>query len=379
MLPRSLMAAPKILVVDDQPINVQLLKSKLEREGLEVIAASTGIEAINLVNEEWPDLILLEMIMPDMDGIELCQRLQSREETRSIPVIFITARPTKDIKLEGLRVGAVDYITKPIDLDEALARVQTQLRFVALNRQILDLQRRLEESRRAATIGAITQSITHNFNNLLGVVIGYLDLIKVFHDKPDNVKSNAVHVEDAVQRIVGIIQQLSSLGVKIRPPLITTRLDRLIEGAVSRFHNDYKLTALVTVTNPSGRLGIDANTEVFDEIVSRVLINAWESYDQQTVDQRPIYLTTQIVEKPGEPKFIEIRIEDRGRGIDPGIRDRMFEPFISSKQTGGVGVGLTITRQALRTLGGEVTMEDRPGGGTIAILLHPVSKRVKRS
>lgn len=379
MLPRSLMAAPKILVVDDQPINVQLLKSKLEREGLEVIAASTGIEAINLVNEEWPDLILLEMIMPDMDGIELCQRLQSREETRSIPVIFITARPTKEIKLEGLRVGAVDYITKPIDLDEALARVQTQLRFVALNRQILDLQRRLEESRRAATIGAITQSITHNFNNLLGVVIGYLDLIKVFHDKPDNVKSNAVHVEDAVQRIVGIIQQLSSLGVKIRPPLITTRLDRLIEGAVSRFHNDYKLTALVTVTNPSGRLEIDANTEVFDEIVSRVLINAWESYDQQPVDQRPIYLTTQIVEKPGEPKFIEIRIEDRGRGIDPGIRDRMFEPFISSKQTGGVGVGLTITRQALRTLGGEVTMEDRPGGGTIAILLHPVSKRVKRS
>lgn len=379
MLPRSLMAAPKILVVDDQPINVQLLKSKLEREGLEVIAASTGIEAINLVNEEWPDLILLEMIMPDMDGIELCQRLQSREETRSIPVIFITARPTKEIKLEGLRVGAVDYITKPIDLDEALARVQTQLRFVALNRQILDLQRRLEESRRAATIGAITQSITHNFNNLLGVVIGYLDLIKVFHDKPDNVKSNAVHVEDAVQRIVGIIQQLSSLGVKIRPPLITTRLDRLIEGAVSRFHNDYKLTALVTVTNPSGRLEIDANTEVFDEIVSRVLINAWESYGQQPVDLRPIYLTTQIVEKPGEPKFIEIRIEDRGRGIDPGIRDRMFEPFISSKQTGGVGVGLTITRQALRTLGGDVAMEDRLGGGTIAILLHPVSKRVKRS
>ena len=379
MLPRSLMAAPKILVVDDQPINVQLLKSKLEREGLEVIAASTGIEAINLVNEEWPDLILLEMIMPDMDGIELCQRLQSREETRSIPVIFITARPTKEIKLEGLRVGAVDYITKPIDLDEVLARVQTQLRFVALNRQILDLQRRLEESRRAATIGAITQSITHNFNNLLGVVIGYLDLIKVFHDKPDNVKSNAVHVEDAVQRIVGIIQQLSSLGVKIRPPLITTRLDRLIEGAVSRFHNDYKLTALVTVTNPSGRLEIDANTEVFDEIVSRVLINAWESYDQQPVDQQPIYLTTQIVEKPGEPKFIEIRIEDRGRGIDPGIRDRMFEPFISSKQTGGVGVGLTITRQALRTLGGDVAMEDRLGGGTIAILLHPVSKRVKRS
>jgi response regulator RpfG family c-di-GMP phosphodiesterase len=103
-------------------------------------------------------------------------------------VIFITARTTKESKLEGLNVGAVDYITKPIDLDETLARVQTQLRFVTINRQLNELTRRLEESRRAATIGAVTQGIAHNLNNLLGVVIGYLDLVKAYHDKPDQVK-----------------------------------------------------------------------------------------------------------------------------------------------------------------------------------------------
>src|SRR5690606_27660181 len=112
-------------------------------------------------------------------------------------------------KLEGLGVGAVDYITKPIDLDETLARVHTQLHFASINREMIDLQRRLAEARRSATIGAVTQGIAHNLNNLLGVVLGYLDLIKAGHDKPEMVKRNAGHVEEAVQRIVSIIRQLS--------------------------------------------------------------------------------------------------------------------------------------------------------------------------
>src|SRR6185312_8264666 len=104
-------------------------------------------------------------------GIEVCSRLQADLETKSIPIIFITARTSKEGKIEGLSVGAVDYITKPIDLDETLARVQTQLRFVSINREVVELQRRLEEVRRAATIGAVTTGIAHNLNNLLGIVI----------------------------------------------------------------------------------------------------------------------------------------------------------------------------------------------------------------
>eukprot|EP01035_Chromulina_nebulosa_P059914 gene59914-81971_t len=90
------MAAPSILVVDDQPINVQLLKRKLEREGIKVTAAYNGLEALDLTKKVTPDLILLDVMMPDMDGIEVCQRLQADETTRGIPVIFITARTTKE-------------------------------------------------------------------------------------------------------------------------------------------------------------------------------------------------------------------------------------------------------------------------------------------
>jgi two-component system sensor histidine kinase/response regulator len=369
------MAAPSILVVDDQPINVQLLKRKLEREGLRVTAAYNGLEALELVKKAPPDLILLDVMMPDMDGIEVCQRLQADEATRGIPVIFITARTTKESKLEGLGVGAVDYITKPIDLDETLARVQTQLRFVAINRQLIDLTRRLEESRRAATIGAVTQGIAHNLNNLLGVVIGYLDLVKAYYDRPEQVKKNAQHVEDAVQRIVTIIKQLSTLVVKSRPPLVKANLQVLLEGCVARFHDDYKLTAPVTIDNPLGELMIDTNYEIFEEVLEKILINAWESYDNKPADPRPISVHTHAVDKPDEGKFVEIRVTDHGRGIDADIRDKMFEPFVSSKNTVGVGMGLTVARHALRNLGGEVNMTDTPGGGATAVLMHPVEKK----
>src|ERR1035437_153314 len=352
------MTVPSILVVDDQPINVQLLKRKMEREGMRVTAAYNGMEALASVQKELPDLILLDVMMPDMDGIEVCQRLQANETTRAIPVIFITARTGKESKLEGLGVGAVDYITKPIDLDETLARVQTQLRFVAINRQLVGLTRRLEESRRAATIGAVTQGIAHNLNNLLGVVIGYLDLVKAYHDKPEQVKKNAQHVEDAVQRIVSIIKQLSTLVVKSRPPLVKASVQEMIEGGIARFHDDYKLTTPVTIDNPLAGLMVDTNCEIAEEVLAKVLINAWESYDNQPTDPRPISIHTTLIEKPEEGKFVEIRVTDHGRGIDPEIRDKMFEPFVSTKNTVGVGMGMTVARHALRNLAGEVTMAD---------------------
>jgi signal transduction histidine kinase len=273
----------------------------------------------------------------------------------------------------------VDYITKPIDLDETLARVQTQLRFVQINRQLVDLTRRLEESRKAATIGAVTQGIAHNLNNLLGVVIGYLDLVKAYYDKPEQVRKNVQHVEDAVARIVTIIKQLSTLVVRSRPPFIKAGLQKLLDGGIARFHEDYKLTAPVTVDNPLDDLPLDTNYEIFEEVLAKVLINAWESYENKPTDPRPISIHTRTVDKPDEGgQFVEIRVTDHGRGLDPDIRDKVFEPFVSTKNTVGVGMGLTVARHALRNLGGEVTMTDTPGKGATAILMHPVEQPQKR-
>lgn len=366
------MPIAKILVVDDQPMNVQLLKRKLEKEKLEVLAAHNGLEALEQVKAHKPDLILLDLMMPDMDGMEVCQRLQASSETRSIPIIFVTARNTKESKLEGLSVGAVDFITKPIDVDETLARVQTQLRFAAINRENFDLQRRLEESRRAATIGAVAQGIAHNLNNLLGVVIGYLDLIKSAYDKPQVVKKNAQNLDDAIQRIVGIVRQLSTLVVKSRPELARVPVSRILDGGVRRFHSESKVDAPVDVENPIGDAEIDTNIETAEEALAKVLTNAWESYSDTAPEKRPISIQTRFFEKGKGEKFLEIRVDDKGGGIADEIRDRMFEPFVSSKRTVGVGMGLTVARHSMRSLGGEVSMASRANGGSSAILVHPV-------
>ena len=369
------MGASKILVVDDQPINVQLLKRKLEREGMIVASAYSGREALDLVKQDKPDLILLDIMMPEMDGIEICQSLQADPATQSIPIIFITAHTSKEGKIEGLSVGAVDYITKPIDLDETLARIQTQLRFVAINRELVDLQRRLGESRRNATIGAMTQGIAHNLNNLLGVVVGYIDLIKVYHEKPELVKKNANHLEDAVNRIVAIIKQLTTLVVKNRPPLISTSLPLMIQSGIRRHQSDYQIEPVITIEEPPTETIIATNVELLEDAIAKLLINAWESYHDEPDEKRIINIRTEIIDRADGGHCALIHIEDRGRGVSPDIRDHAFEPFTSTKHTVGVGMGLTVSRHSLRNLGGDVILTDRLGGGTIATIRHPLERK----
>ncbi len=369
------MSAPKILVVDDQPINVQLLKRKLEREGMHIATAFSGREALAKVAADRPDLILLDVMMPDMDGLEVCARLQAEDATKSIPVILITARTSKEGKIEGLGAGAVDYITKPIDLDETLARVQTQLRFAAINHELLELQRRLGDARRAASLGAVTQGIAHNLNNLLGVVIGYLDLIKIYSEKPELVRKNAQHLEAAVNRIVAIIKQVSNLAVKNRPALARISLARLLDTGVSLYQAEVRIDQPVTIENPLGGQMLDSNAEHFEQALSRLLHNAWESYGDAPDEQRAITLRTELTDQGADGQFVLIHIEDRGRGIDPEIRDHAFEPFISSKHTVGVGMGLTIARHSIRSLGGDVSLAKRSGGGAVATIRHPLEKK----
>jgi DNA-binding response OmpR family regulator len=374
------MTKPKVIVVDDQPVNVQLLKRALERENIEVIPAYGGQEALDLVDRERPDLILLDVMMPEMDGIEVCQRLQASGANQSIPVIFITARSSKEGRLAGLGVGAVDYITKPIDLDETLARVQTQLRVVQVNRDMLDLQRRLQEARRAASIGAITQGIAHNLNNLLGVVLGYLDLIKNNSQKADVVRANADNLESAVQRIVGIIRQLTSLVVKSRLPTVPCPLQDLLEASIRRFRLEHRHEDPVEVDNPVGPVLIHTHMEMFEDALCKLLANARESYGETFEGHRPITVSASLLDATGpEGRLLRLRVEDRGRGLDPQVRDHMFEPFISSKNTVGVGMGLTVARHALRNMGGDLLLEDRPGGGAVAILTHPLERRRRPS
>lgn len=359
-----------VLVVDDEPINIQLLQRKLEWDGITVLTATNGEACLEVAKEERPDLILLDVMMPGMDGFAVCAELREDKRTKAIPVIFVTAHNSKKGKLEGLEAGAVDYITKPIDLDETIARVRTQLNYLAINKANVELTRRLGESRRSAAIGALTQGIAHNLNNLLGVVMGYLELAKVNYKDPDKVLKNIARVESASNRIVGIIKQLSTVAFTTRLPLHEMGIERLLSGSLRRAKEDTNRDYNVVINNEPGDKFIRTNIEAFEDAVSKLIINAWESYGSEHMGSRPISLE---VEEKGED--LVFSIIDQGNGIDPEVEENMFEPFISTKNTVGVGMGLTVARHAIRTLGGEITIvENDSGKGVTASFTHPINR-----
>ena len=357
-----------ILVVDDEPINIQVLSRKLKLEGLGVLTARSGQEGLELARSGSPDLILLDIMMPGMDGFEVCQRLREDERTKSIPVIFVTAQNSKKGKLEGLQAGAVDYITKPIDLEETTARIRSQLKYLAINQDNIELTKRLGESRRAASIGALTQGIAHNLNNLLGVVMGYMELAKANHNDAEKVLHNLTRVEGAANRIVGIIKQLSTVAFTTKLSLHSMLIDKLVANSIERANEAAGTSMVVDIDNQLDGKSIQTNIEAFEDALSKLILNAWESYIPSKKRERPIRLTTQFSD---DQQNVVFQVIDQGDGIDPEVEDNMFEPFVSTKNTVGVGMGLTIARHAIRTLGGEIRINKNETCGVTAEFTHP--------
>ncbi len=365
---------PLVLVVDDQPININLLERKLQRENMDVITAANGRECLEAITRVTPDLILLDVMMPEMDGIETCERLKKNPETNAIPIIFITARSSKEGKLEGLNMGAVDYITKPIDLDETLARVKTQLRLQEIHRENLELQKRLGESRRTAAVGAVTQGVAHNLNNLLGVAVGYLDLLKTSADNPEMVRRSVALIDSAVDRMIDIIRQLSTIASIDRLPMQAESVQTVLDAAVARFREEYKILSPIIVRNltPKG-FTIRTNSEILESILGKLLINAFESLPKGANPDGKIELEAKLETIDEETPRLVLQVLDRGAGVSPEVIDNLFDPFITTKTAVGRGLGLTMARHAIRNLGGDIDMLPRPEGGTIARLYHPVA------
>ena len=366
-------AKPTILVVDDQPINIKLLQRKLERQDMHVLVAYNGLQCLEIVEQTIPDLILLDVMMPEMDGIETCMQLKANPATETIPIIFITAKTSKEGKLQGLDAGAVDYITKPIDLEETLARVRTQLRLQDIYRENIELHKRLGDVRKSAAVGAVTQGIAHNLNNLLGVVVGYLDLLKNGYDSPGMVQRSVKLMDNSINRMVGIIRQLGTIAHNERIELSPTPIQTLIRNSVARFESENQIRAEIKIDSALDHsASISTNAETFEITLCKLLINAWESYAPAAAEQpRPITIRAQITRQQG-PAMLELQIVDEGAGISPEVRDTLFEPFITTKTSVGRGMGLTIARHTIRNLDGEIRLCNNPTRGVTATMTHPL-------
>ncbi|MCB0748582.1 MAG: response regulator [Ignavibacteriales bacterium] len=210
----------KILVVDDQPDNVFLLEDRLNKEGFNVIKAYDGISAIDKVKKENPDLILLDVMMPKMDGFEVCKALSSNDKTRLTPIIMVTAlNSTSDIE-KGFEAGAFDYIKKPFNRVELLARIKAALRFNETNKLYLELEK-------INTFSSTVKKTNHEIKQPLTLINLSVTALKRELDSVVFDKNSAVKRIEFIESAVKDILNVMSSMLNIKEPEVKEFLDNL--------------------------------------------------------------------------------------------------------------------------------------------------------
>jgi len=192
-------------VVDDQEENVYLLRVLLSSQDYEVIEAHSGEEALERLEEQPCDLVLLDVVMPGMDGYEVCQTIRDRENLRHIPVILLTAKRDVESKVRGLDIGASDYITKPFEREEVMARIRSLL-------TIEGLREKLVKAERLAAIGELIVTLNHEINTPLSVISGNAELLAGrMKNAPEEVQEKIRAIREECRHIAEILLKVRKL------------------------------------------------------------------------------------------------------------------------------------------------------------------------
>ncbi len=343
-----------LLIVDDQPENIRVLYQLLHREGYRVLVARDGRSALERVAYAAPELVLLDVLMPELDGFEVCRRLKADPAHRHLPVLFMTALSETRDKVEGLNLGASDYITKPFQAEEVLARVRTHL-------QIARLQRALEA--RNAELKAFAHTVAHDLKNPLGVITGAAELAAL-----------QVARAGGDERVARNLQRICDAGHGM-----AETIDALLLLAEVSHRGEIALTPL-----DSGRLVAELLegplAQRLEAIGARVALPpAWPAAVGYTPWVRQIWLNylENALKYGGSPPQIALLAEargaavrfsvcDNGPGLTPDEQAALFTPFtrVHRGRVPGHGLGLTIVRQIAEKLGGAAGVEGSPGNGS---------------
>jgi two-component system sensor histidine kinase/response regulator len=357
-----------ILIVDDTPANLRLLSQMLSERGYKVRAVLSGPQALMAAQAAPPDLILLDIRMPEMDGYQVCRRLKADERTRETPVLFISALSEADDKVQAFDAGGVDYITKPFQVKEVLARVQTHLHLRDLNRQLesanAELARQLAELQvRNQDLDAFAQTVAHDIKNPIGQMIGHAELLRDFYasmsaDERDESLRALVRVGEKSSNILDELLLLSEVR-KAQVQLLPLAMPRLVHEAQKRLTHvieENHAEIVLPATWPDA-LGY---APWIEEVWVNYLSNGCK------YGGRPPRLEL------GGDNLVDGRVRfwvrDNGDGIAPENLARLFTPFtrLDQVRAKGYGLGLSIVRRIVEKLGGEVGVasEGVPGHGS---------------
>lgn len=364
MNPRS---QKRILVVDDEFNVVNMVRINLEAEGYGVSVAYNGMDALSRIQAEPPDLVVCDIIMPEMDGIELCRKIRKNPSTDTLPFIFLTAKDEVPQKIGGFKAGADDYLTKPFNMDELIARVHAILRRAdRVQENSIDRFRHTSQDlNRLSSLGVLAASIAHEVRNQLTTLLTSAELLRFTEDKPKREEYTDVLMEQ-IDRINRIIVSMLNFARRHKAELKPQSLREIIEEALELTQprvaaQRAKMDTVLPDTLPS----VPVDRQQICQVLINLIINATQAIDTGG------RITVRAHER-GER--VEIQIEDNGCGIPEAVQDRLFAPFTSTKTSSeGIGLGLYISKEIIKAHDGDISVESEAGKGTCFTIRLPVA------
>lgn len=349
----------QILIVDDTPANLRLLAQMLANVGYIVRPARDGRTALASAQSAPPDLILLDVMMPDMDGYEVCRQLKANEQTADIPIIFISALDDVQDKVKSFALGGVDYIPKPFHDEEVLARVQTHL-------TIRKLQKSLNEQ--IAELNAFAHTVAHDLKNPLALIVGFSDfLVATNHQLSDEEKAlNLTKIQKAGNKAANIIDELLLLASVRQQDVVTTPL----EMAAILFAAQDRLTYMIDEYQAQISMHTQWPTALgYAPWVEEIWVNYLSNGLKYGGRPPQLELGGEIM-ADGRCRYW---VKDNGPGIEPEHLGRLFAEFmrIGEMRVEGHGLGLSIVQRISQKLGGEVGVTSQLGQGSEFYFILP--------
>ena len=359
-------ARPKVLIVDDDRLNARILTSILKGESYEIKEVGSGEAALECYPQFKPDVVLLDVVMPGINGYETCRTLKQTYGEKCAPIIFITAKSESDDVVEGLAAGGVDYLPKPFRAKEAVARIRTHLQNQLLNEQQRRLVEQLNNSNAAKN--RLMGMVAHDLRNPLASIRGLADFLRdgtVGVPTPDQ-KDLIDNIYLASQSMLDLINELldtavieaGELRIDVQPASLVDLLEKSVYfNNINAVKKGTKIILDLEQCPPALPMDAKKIRQVIDNLLSNAIkfsppgstISVWAEL---------------------QPGRCAVAVRDQGLGIPENERDRLFQDFgrTSVRPTAGeqsIGLGLAICRKIIEAHGGSITAENQPGGGCI--------------
>ncbi len=370
-----------ILVVDDSESARALIRRYLKETSVKAAFAENGAQAIQKAKSNPFDLILMDVQLPDINGIDVCRMLKSDARTKDIPVVFVTVATDKTSLVEGFQAGAVDYITKPFEKEELLARVNTHLRLKKYMEELVVARKKAEESERLKM--AFLSNMSHEIRTPMNSIIGFAELLQDENLTPEERKEFSSIVINSGEQLLNIIDEILEVSKEeageVRLLEQKFSLRKLLREQQAIFANRMKGKPVEV------RLRIPENAPdmvVADKVRLKQVLDNLLSNAAKFTEKGFIEIGYRLL--PKHMPVLEFYVKDTGPGIPKDKQEAVFERFTQlednlTQNFKGTGLGLSIVKRLVTFMGGAVKLESEPGKGSTFSFTIPYKKPEKKS